>query len=450
MQKISIKNLGPIKEFSSELLKMNLLIGEQATGKSTICKSVYFFRTIKDEVVDYLYYIAVMGVSGSEQQRLGSVASIDVSDPKKQILNVLNQNLKKKFKQIFGFDLTPNSAMEMHYVYDADISMGITIEESSGDIAFQYSEKLATALKNLEREFVGTLHHQELTDFSFAEAERRRIHREIKKRVNAIFDDSLSTYYIPAGRQLLALLSAQKTQIDYSSVDFINRKFMQFTESLQNFFGGGIKDAHKYNDVPKHKFDEAYVAQNIIRALKGDYRLRGGSEFLVIDDKHQIPFNYASSGQQESLWVFLQLYALMLREEPAFVIIEEPEAHIYPTLQHKVFEFITEFTNINNSSVLVTTHSPYILTSANVLYYGGRLSQYENSGDDLEKILSSSKYIYPDQFTAWKLNAGGDVESLVDEEYGDLRSSLIDEVSEEIDRLYTKLYYYEVEHEKEK
>ena len=140
----------------------------------------------------------------------------------------------------------------------------------------------------------------------------------------------------------------------------------------------------------------------------------------------------------------------MLHEEPAFVIIEEPEAHIYPTLQHKVFEFITEFTNINNSSVLVTTHSPYILTSANVLYYGGRLSQYENSCDDLEKILSSSKYIYPDQFTAWKLNAGGGVESLVDEEYEDLRSSLIDEVSEEIDRLYTKLYYYEAEHEKEK
>lgn len=450
MQKISIKNLGPIKEFSSELLKMNLLIGEQATGKSTICKSVYFFRTIKDELVDYLYYIAVMGVSGAEQQRPGSLALIDASDPEKQILNVLNQNLKKKFKQIFGFDSSSNSAMEMHYDYGADISMEGTLEKTSGDIAFHYSEKLAHALKNLEREFVGTLHPQELTDFSFAGAERRRIHREIKKRVNAIFDDSLSTYYIPAGRQLLALLSAQKTQIDYSSIDFINRKFMQFIESLQNFFGGGIKDAHKYNDVPKHNFDEAYVAQNIIRALKGDYRIRGDSEFLVIDDKHQIPFNYASSGQQESLWVFLQLYALMLREEPAFVIIEEPEAHIYPTLQHKVFEFITEFTNINNSSALVTTHSPYILISANVLYYGGSLSQREHSSDDLTKTLSSSKYIYPDQFTAWKLNAGGDVESLVDEEYGDLRSSLIDEVSEEIDRLYTKLYYYEAEHEKEK
>jgi hypothetical protein len=450
MQKISIKNLGPIKEFSSELLKMNLLIGEQATGKSTICKSVYFFRTIKDELVDYLYYIAVMGVSGSEQQRPGSLALIDVSDPEKQILNVLNQNLKKKFKQIFGFDSSSNSAMEMHYDYGADISMEGTIEKTSGDIAFHYSEKLARALKNLEHKFVGTVNLQKLTDFSFAGAERRRIHREIKNRVNAIFDDSLSTYYIPAGRQLLALLSAQKTQIDYPSIDFINREFMQFIESLQNFFEGGIKNAHEYYIYSKHKFDANHVAQNIIQALKGDYRLRGEREFLVIDDKHQIPFNYASSGQQESLWVFLQLYALMLREEPAFVIIEEPEAHIYPTLQHKVFEFITEFTNINNSSVLVTTHSPYILTSANVLYYGGRLSQYENSCDDLEKILSSSKYIYPDQFTAWKLNAGGDVESLVDEEYGDLRSSLIDEVSEEIDRLYTKLYYYEVEHEKEK
>ena len=91
-----------------------------------------------------------------------------------------------------------------------------------------------------------------------------------------------------------------------------------------------------------------------------------------------------------------------------------------------------------------------MLTSANVLYYGGRLSQRENSGEALKKILNPSKYIYPDQFTAWKLNMGGTMESLVNEDYEELRSSLIDEVSEEIDRLYTKLYYYEGEHEKQK
>lgn len=68
-----------------------------------------------------------------------------------------------------------------------------------------------------------------------------------------------------------------------------------------------------------------------------------------------------------------QLYILMLKKEEAFVIIEEPEAHLYPSLQNKLMEFIAYFANVNQSSVLITTHSPYILTSVNALYCAGKV-----------------------------------------------------------------------------
>ena len=54
MQKIYIRNNGPVKYFEMEIEKFNLLIGEQATGKSTIAKSVYYFKTIKTKIIDYL------------------------------------------------------------------------------------------------------------------------------------------------------------------------------------------------------------------------------------------------------------------------------------------------------------------------------------------------------------------------------------------------------------
>ena len=57
MQKKYIKNNGPIKELEMELGRFSLLIGEQATGKSTIAKSVYFFRNIKTKLTDYLTQI---------------------------------------------------------------------------------------------------------------------------------------------------------------------------------------------------------------------------------------------------------------------------------------------------------------------------------------------------------------------------------------------------------
>lgn len=434
MQKISIKNLGPIKEFESDLSKMNLLIGEQATGKSTICKSVYFFRRIKDEIIAYLY----------------NIATVEGFDGGNRFPGVLNRKIKDVFVQLFGVSWELDDALTMNYDYGNGRYIKLSVSGGKKYLDVRYSKILTNELRKLEEDLAGTMKQYEGMDLSFATTERSRIHKEIRNRVNGIFNDFYSTYYIPAGRQLLVLLSGQKTKIDYTDLDLVNRNFMQFNESIQTQFRGGIKKLHTYYPVSERKFNVSNISNRLIHGLKGDYQATTLGEYLVVDENHRVLINQASSGQQELLWLFNQLYVLMLREESSFVIIEEPEAHLYPSLQHKVFEFITEFTNLNNSAALVTTHSPYMLTSANVLYYAGRIAGRGNHGEALQKILHPSKYVHPDQFTAWKLNVNGAVESLVDEEYEDLRSSLIDEVSEEIDRLYTKLYYYEVEHEKQK
>ena len=43
MQRIEIRYLGPVQELEMEIKDFNLLIGEQATGKSTVAKAIYFF-----------------------------------------------------------------------------------------------------------------------------------------------------------------------------------------------------------------------------------------------------------------------------------------------------------------------------------------------------------------------------------------------------------------------
>jgi predicted ATPase len=50
MQKIIIKNFGPIKYAEIEVKKILVLIGEQASGKSTIAKLIYFFKTIQEDL----------------------------------------------------------------------------------------------------------------------------------------------------------------------------------------------------------------------------------------------------------------------------------------------------------------------------------------------------------------------------------------------------------------
>ena len=48
MQKIIIRNFGPIKECEIDLAQFIVLTGAQATGKSTVAKVVYYFLLAKE------------------------------------------------------------------------------------------------------------------------------------------------------------------------------------------------------------------------------------------------------------------------------------------------------------------------------------------------------------------------------------------------------------------
>ena len=55
MQKIIIKNFGPIEYAEIEIAKIVVLIGGQASGKSTIGKLIYFFRSLKEDFYNDVY-----------------------------------------------------------------------------------------------------------------------------------------------------------------------------------------------------------------------------------------------------------------------------------------------------------------------------------------------------------------------------------------------------------
>lgn len=118
---------------------------------------------------------------------------------------------------------------------------------------------------------------------------------------------------------------------------------------------------------------------------------------LLLNNKRKVILIFASSGQQELLWLYNQLYILLLRRENAFVIIEEPEAHLYPSLQKEVMDFIVQFAYLNNSTVYVTTHSPYLLVEANTLYYAGRV--YEKASSQVEEIMGEWHCILPRDYS---------------------------------------------------
>lgn len=440
LQKIEIKYLGPVKELKMDIKDFNLLIGEQATGKSTIAKAIYFFRIIKTTITDYLC-------------QLYDTSLYNGNDVSRGFNSILRRELKSVFISLFGYSWDFDERLYLKYEYAEDVWIDVKLNTGTKKyISVRYSGKLNQELNQLEQEALNLYKQKPDTTISLALAskERLRNYDNLKNRVNQVFDDYKETYYIPAGRSMITLLINNRSLMDSDGLDLITRQFMQIIDNIHGMFSDGIRNVHKRYPDGKRSFDVAKVSEMLISDLKGDYQFVSGKEYIVVQDENtsneKIPINFASSGQQEVLWLLNQLYVLMLKKENAFVIIEEPEAHLYPSLQNKVVEFISYFANVNNSSILVTTHSPYILTSVNALYCAGNIL---NKFPDVEKkvynIIGSRCEINPGKVTAFKINKDTSVKSLVNEEFEEINTEMIDEVSDIVNERYVELFYLAAE-----
>lgn len=438
MQKIYIKNNGPVKEFEMDVNKFNILIGEQATGKSTIAKSIYFFRVIKTKITDYLLQIC-------DTNMYNGVACTN-----KRFDQSIKKELKDIFVKLFGhsWDLDPNLTMRYEYTPEHWIQVALFDGDRGGKklIGVQYSPELLRALQTLKRQ-VQALYLEEkgnITSIALGSERRKRNHEWIIEQISRIFMDDKETYYIPAGRSLLTVMANNKaTMNNATNLDYITEQFMLMIDSVRNAFNNGLREAHLYYPQEKRNFDVNNMADMIVSIQKGEYYSNKGRETLKIKEnpEHPIEINFASSGQQEILWLVNFLYVLLLKQEKAFVIIEEPEAHIFPTLQKELIELITMFANLSDGSVFITTHSPYVLTSMNNLYYAGVL-KHEHMEKDVERIVPWSRTIEYGTLEAYKLLNGEQkgYQPLLEKDLRKIRASMIDEVSGEISRLYTSLY----------
>ena len=102
--------------------------------------------------------------------------------------------------------------------------------------------------------------------------------------------------------------------------------------------------------------------------MKADYVNDSDGEKIYFDEHHWVKLMYGSSGQQEALWILMLTLIIILENRRAFVVIEEPEAHLFPIAQKDMISLIALMVNATDSQVIITTHSPYILTSLSLIH----------------------------------------------------------------------------------
>jgi predicted ATP-binding protein involved in virulence len=144
-----------------------------------------------------------------------------------------------------------------------------------------------------------------------------------------------------------------------------------------------------------------------------------------------------SSGQQETLPLALILKRLPLlrRSNGHTVYIEEPEAHLFPMSQRLILELIALTFNTSSPrlQVLITTHSPYVLTALNNLLQAGALYETLKKTEQvrLAKLVPQSRAIPIASVSAYALTRDG-CKSIIDPETKLLSAELIDQVSTDL------------------
>lgn len=116
--------------------------------------------------------------------------------------------------------------------------------------------------------------------------------------------------------------------------------------------------------------------------------------------------------------------------------IEEPEAHIFPSTQK---EFVYSLVNMLNGqkkhSCFVSTHSPYVLTSLNNLILAGET--LAEKGDAM-KVFPKRQTLRYDEVAAYSMRDGKAID-IMNDEYHLISAEAIDEASAEIGADFDKL-----------
>lgn len=423
MERIVINKLGPIKHCDLNINEFMVFTGPQASGKSTIAKSIFFFKNIKNLLLLQI-----------NKRFLGGVDTVKLSTK-----NRLLKEIRSNFLQTFGSTWCMDKDMSIEYYYTNDINIKICLKNdpvAPNYIWIDFSEKLVKFLD---------LYDENKTPLDML------IHTcnngDIRKNIDEFFRDEAEVIYIPAGRSMMTLFSTQlmfmysvmnddqKRSLDYCTQNYLER-IMQLKPSFSNSVQSLIKNKLELTDVKIDKKNLQQCADLMKRILHGEYRNVDGEERLQVAEDRYIKINFASSGQQEAVWILNVLFYYLLNNKKSYFIIEEPESHLFPNAQKLITEFISLAKNGGNK-ILLTTHSPYILGTINNLLYANKISK-EVDSNALEEIIDSYKWLDFKKMSAYYVERG-DIQTCSDDEFEAINNEIIDGASEEINADYEKM-----------
>ena len=384
--RLIVKNFGPIKEVDINLSKVTVFIGEQASGKSVLAKLAALLSNpvvsesngrLLGDIIPWLYEFNIHNFLDND-----SFASFE------------NDQFTFGFKKSRGFKTFKDETISNYFLKLEDV-LKETAKEEAKFVAKPFSEKEAKEYFENREKF--------LMQVNF-----------ITKLLGRFFSE---TIYIPTERNLVSILSKSLFNILKNDVDL-----MPFVTA----FGSKYESARKI------------LSPFEIPALKLKYSFSENTDKITLENSKQIDLVESSSGIQSIIPIAVVVNAIS-KEGKHLFIVEEPELNLYPTTQKALVEYLIEKCTQGDNRLIITTHSPYILTALNnCIQAQNVIDAHPESVEEVNKIIPSQFHLKYDDVIAYHVGSGT-AKPIMDDEIQMIDANELDGVSDELAAVFDKL-----------
>lgn len=398
MATIQIKNLGPIKDTGLiNLTDVLLVIGRQSSGKSTFMKVLCFCRWIEKKIMT------------SFDNTIQAYTH--------------NKRFTRDLKQFYRID-------EMYFkenteiIYDGDVvTISLTGVDQNAKInrkleawEDRYNSKLSYI--PAERNLVSAV--QNIND-TYKAKERDSIFNFIQEwyeakdtygsdnKLNLSLTDDFK-YYSDKGLDYVVLPNGKPITSFYAS------------SGVQSIMPIDVMTDYIMGVVGKVvKFSMTDLMNRLMESLDTDMRNE------IVHGAHEVTEEELAPIREKMKYQSAQLF------------IEEPEQNLYPDAQRKLVQNLIRHLKAvksigkHRSMVVLTTHSPYVLSILNVLIADAAAVEKKPGDERLKDVVDESTLLPTDAFSAYFINKDGVFEDIKDMEIPMLSGINLDSVSDWVD-----------------
>ena len=342
LKKLRIENFRGYKDVTINFSDFNCIVGKNDVGKSTIFKALekFFDYTYTSDIDEYDYN-GVIKHQEYDSKKYPVCITVSIENPTYERLIPFMDNgtitIRKKYEK-------SRTSHKYKYEYSFGVKATIFGDDSNSILGTDGKLRQETIIPN--------------SDF--------KIRKDKNDKSNAKIDLENGIYYIPLSE--IAFKDGGNSERPFDTPSLFSTlptfKFLKTETSLTDIQDLYVKKvlADKFADLSNGINQLQFSGENRFHFTNDSISINNNIQTSISENETEKSVPLDNRGEGFQLKIRNHIFIELAKREVQGAIIfafEEPESHLHPDDQVKVYEDLKS--KLSGYQVLITTHSPYIV-----------------------------------------------------------------------------------------